>query len=83
MQIICCGSCELIDQARIKSSHEVLEIGCGWGSVALEIVRLTGCRYTGVTLSIEQLKFATARVKEAGLQVSKISSVFHYAIDSL
>ncbi|XP_056694663.1 uncharacterized protein [Spinacia oleracea] len=58
----------LIDKARVKKHHEVLDIGCGWGSLAIEIVRKTGCRYTGITLAEEQLKVAEQRVKEAGLQ---------------
>ncbi|CAI5508123.1 unnamed protein product [Closterium sp. Naga37s-1] len=55
-------------QARIDSTHHVLEIGFGWGSLALETVSLTGCRYTGITLSSQQLQLATERVKAAGLQ---------------
>ncbi|CAF2076530.1 unnamed protein product [Brassica napus] len=55
-------------QARIEKNHEVLEIGCGWGTLAIEVVRRTGCKYTGVTLSIEQLKYAEQKVKEAGLE---------------
>ncbi|BAB01742.1 unnamed protein product [Arabidopsis thaliana] len=58
----------LIDKARIEKDHEVLEIGCGWGTLAIEVVRRTGCKYTGITLSIEQLKYAEEKVKEAGLQ---------------
>ncbi|XVF62803.1 hypothetical protein PTKIN_Ptkin09bG0037600 [Pterospermum kingtungense] len=58
----------LIDKARIGKEHEVLDIGCGWGRFAIEVVRRTGCKYTGITLSEEQLKFAQAKVKEAGLQ---------------
>lgn len=56
-------------QARVEQHHEVLDIGCGWGSLAIEIVRKTGCKYTGITLAEEQLKLAEQRVKEAGLQV--------------
>jgi len=56
-------------QARIKKNHEVLEIGCGWGTLAIEVVKRTGCKYTGFTLSIEQLKYVEEKVKEAGLQV--------------
>ena len=37
--------------------------------MALEVVKLTGCKYTGITLSEEQLKFAQERVKKAGLEV--------------
>ncbi|KAL9292470.1 putative cyclopropane-fatty-acyl-phospholipid synthase [Arabidopsis thaliana] len=55
-------------QARIEKNHEVLEIGCGWGTLAIEVVRRTGCKYTGITLSIEQLKYAEEKVKEARLQ---------------
>ncbi|KAJ7518418.1 hypothetical protein O6H91_21G068400 [Diphasiastrum complanatum] len=58
----------LIDKARVQSYHEVLEIGCGWGSLAIELVQRTGCKYTGITLSEEQLKWSERRVKEAGLQ---------------
>lgn len=56
-------------QARVEKHHEVLEIGCGWGTLAMEVVRRTGCKYTGITLSEEQLRYAEQRVKEAGLQV--------------
>ncbi|KAJ4822829.1 hypothetical protein Tsubulata_019318 [Turnera subulata] len=58
----------LIEKARIESKHEVLEIGCGWGMFAIEVVKQTGCKYTGISLSKEQLKFAEMKVKEAGLQ---------------
>ncbi|XWS13898.1 hypothetical protein CRYUN_Cryun36dG0078300 [Craigia yunnanensis] len=58
----------LIDKARIENGHEVIEFGCGWGFFAIEVVKRTGCKYTGVTLSEEQLKYAEAKVKEAGLQ---------------
>ncbi|KAK9140261.1 hypothetical protein Scep_009942 [Stephania cephalantha] len=58
----------LIEKARINNNHEILEIGCGWGSFAIEVVRRTGCKYTGITLSEEQLQYAEKKVKEAGLQ---------------
>ncbi|CAF1966059.1 unnamed protein product [Brassica napus] len=59
---------EYSSNARIEKNHEVLEIGCGWGTLAIEVVKKTGCKYTGITLSIEQLKYAEEKVKEAGLQ---------------
>ncbi|KAJ4776257.1 Cyclopropane-fatty-acyl-phospholipid synthase [Rhynchospora pubera] len=58
----------LIDKARVSNEHAVLEIGCGWGSLAIELVKRTGCNYTGITLSEEQLKYAERKVKEAGLE---------------
>ncbi|KAK1592321.1 hypothetical protein Q3G72_023030 [Acer saccharum] len=58
----------LIEKARISKEQEVLDIGCGWGCLAIEAVKRTGCKYTGITLSEEQLKYAEMKVKEAGLQ---------------
>ncbi|KAJ6689220.1 hypothetical protein OIU85_005604 [Salix viminalis] len=58
----------LIEKARICKDHEILEIGSGWGTLAIEVVQRTGCKYTGITLSEEQLKYAEMKVKEAGLQ---------------
>ncbi|KAI3716416.1 hypothetical protein L1987_67281 [Smallanthus sonchifolius] len=58
----------LIEKARVDKNHEVLEIGCGWGTLAIELVKRTGCKYTGITLSEEQLRYAETKVKEAGLQ---------------
>ncbi|KAK6161231.1 hypothetical protein DH2020_004612 [Rehmannia glutinosa] len=55
-------------QARINKEHHVLEIGCGWGSLAFEVVKRTGCKYTGITLSEKQLQYAEMKAKEAGLQ---------------
>ncbi|KAG6428200.1 hypothetical protein SASPL_112451 [Salvia splendens] len=58
----------LIEKARINTDHHILEIGCGWGSLAIEVVKKTGCKYTGITLSERQLQYIEAKVKEAGLQ---------------
>jgi cyclopropane-fatty-acyl-phospholipid synthase len=58
----------IIKKARITAEDHVLEIGCGWGSFALEAVCQTGCRVTGVTVSQEQLELARQRVREAGLE---------------
>jgi cyclopropane-fatty-acyl-phospholipid synthase len=60
----------IIAKAGITSKDHVLEIGCGWGSFAIEAVRQTGCRLTGITLSHEQLALARQRVKAAGLEGS-------------
>jgi cyclopropane-fatty-acyl-phospholipid synthase len=46
---------------------EVLEIGCGWGGMALTLARDWGARVTGVTLSAEQLAVAQARAAAEGL----------------
>nr|WP_314076086.1 cyclopropane-fatty-acyl-phospholipid synthase family protein [uncultured Roseococcus sp.] len=46
---------------------EVLDIGCGWGGMALTLAREYGARVTGITLSREQLAIARARAEAAGL----------------
>ena len=58
----------IIDKARLQTGDHLLEIGCGWGGFAIEAVRKTGCRVTGITISREQYKLARQRVREAGLQ---------------
>ena len=45
----------------------VLDIGCGWGGMALTLARDYGARVTGITLSQEQLTYARARAEQAGL----------------
>ncbi len=57
----------VIDLAGIGPEHHVLEIGCGWGGFAIEAVRRTGCRVTGITISEAQLALARERVALAGL----------------
>ncbi|KAJ2980903.1 hypothetical protein NQ176_g2356 [Zarea fungicola] len=61
-----CKMNEIIKLAKINSSDHVLEIGTGWGSFAIEAVRVTGCRVTSLTLSIEQKQEAEARIEAAG-----------------
>ncbi|KAK4706593.1 hypothetical protein R3W88_033856 [Solanum pinnatisectum] len=58
----------LISKAKISAEHHILEIGFGWGSLAMEVVKQTGCKYTGITLSEQQLEYAQLRVEQAGLQ---------------
>lgn len=52
----------------IEKDMHVLDIGCGWGGMALSVAEDFGARVTGVTLSEEQHAVATERVKAAGLE---------------
>ncbi len=52
---------------RLKPGDTMLDIGFGWGSLALYAARNYGAHVTGVTLSKEQLDHARARAEEMGL----------------
>ncbi len=51
----------------LQPGMHVLDIGCGWGGMALTLARDYGVRVTGITLSREQLAAARARADQAGL----------------
>jgi cyclopropane-fatty-acyl-phospholipid synthase len=51
----------------VEPGHRVLDIGCGWGGLALYLVELCGADVTGITLSEEQLGIAKGRAQERGL----------------
>jgi cyclopropane-fatty-acyl-phospholipid synthase len=51
----------------IAPDQRVLDIGCGWGGLALYLAELCGARVTGITLSERQLALARARAAEKGL----------------
>ncbi|WP_421932285.1 class I SAM-dependent methyltransferase [Phenylobacterium sp.] len=52
----------------LRAGHKVLDIGCGWGGLALELAARHPVEVTGVTLSQEQLATAHARARAAGLE---------------
>ena len=51
----------------LQPGMHVLDIGCGWGGLALTLARDHGVQVTGITLSQEQLAAARGRAEEAGL----------------
>jgi cyclopropane-fatty-acyl-phospholipid synthase len=51
----------------LQPRMEVLDIGCGWGGLALHLAREHRVKVTGVTLSRDQHTKATRRAEEAGL----------------
>lgn len=57
----------IAEKLLIEPGMRVLDIGCGWGGMALTLARDYGARVTGVTLSKNQLATARARAEQAGL----------------
>ncbi|KAH7890616.1 cyclopropane-fatty-acyl-phospholipid synthase [Phlebopus sp. FC_14] len=55
-----------LQQARLRPGQRLLEIGSGWGGLAIAAGRL-GCVVDSITLSVEQKQLADERIAEAGL----------------
>ncbi|WP_432074418.1 class I SAM-dependent methyltransferase [Streptomyces wuyuanensis] len=51
----------------LREGDRLLDVGCGWGSMAIHAAREYGARVTGVTLSREQAAYARKRIAEEGL----------------
>ncbi|MEV7421307.1 MULTISPECIES: cyclopropane-fatty-acyl-phospholipid synthase family protein [unclassified Streptomyces] len=51
----------------LQEGERLLDVGCGWGSMAMHAAREYGARVTGITLSREQAAFARKRIAEEGL----------------
>ncbi len=51
----------------LQPGQRLLDVGCGWGSMAIHAAREYGVRVVGITLSQEQAAYARKRVADAGL----------------
>jgi cyclopropane-fatty-acyl-phospholipid synthase len=56
----------LAAKLRVKPGAKVLDIGCGWGGLALYLAEIAGAQVTGITLSREQHQRAKNRALERG-----------------
>jgi len=57
----------LAAKLNLSPGLKILDIGCGWGDLALYLARLADVEVVGVTLSKEQFELASARARKAGL----------------
>lgn len=58
----------LADKLKLKKGDRVLEIGSGWGSMAMHLAKERGCEVTTVTLSEAQKRMCESRFIEAGVE---------------
>jgi len=58
----------ILRKIQLKPGQRLLDIGCGWGALAIRAARNWGARCVGVTLSEKQYEFARERVKREGLE---------------
>ncbi|MDO9384201.1 MAG: cyclopropane-fatty-acyl-phospholipid synthase family protein [Hyphomicrobiaceae bacterium] len=56
----------VIGHLQLPPDAKVLEIGCGWGALAERLIESSSSHVTGVTLSVEQLRYARSRLALAG-----------------
>ena len=58
----------IIKKLNIKPNEKVLDIVCGWGTLAIDIAKKTQCEVVGITLSENQLEYAKKKAKEMNLE---------------
>jgi cyclopropane-fatty-acyl-phospholipid synthase len=51
----------------LEDGHRVLDIGCGWGGMAIYLARKFGVEVLGITLAQEQVTLARERAEQAGV----------------
>jgi len=57
----------IIKKLNIKPDQKILDIGSGWGTLAINIAQKTKASVTGITLSENQLKYSNNKAKEINL----------------
>tara|TARA_B110000037_G_scaffold148384_1_gene167599 strand:+ start:220 stop:1410 length:1191 start_codon:yes stop_codon:yes gene_type:complete len=58
----------IIKKLNIKPNQKVLDIGCGWGSLAIDIAKSINCEVTGITLSENQFDYCVKKARENNLE---------------
>ncbi len=58
----------IIKKLNIQPNQKVLDIGCGWGSLAIDIAKSVNCEVTGITLSENQFNYCIKKAKESNLE---------------
>ena len=58
----------IIKKLNIKPNQKILDIGSGWGSLAIDIAKAAKCEVTGITLSENQYNYSVKKVKELNLE---------------
>ncbi|GGW68054.1 SAM-dependent methyltransferase [Alishewanella tabrizica] len=59
---------QICERLQLTASDHLIEIGTGWGSMAIYAAQHYGCKVTTTTISQEQFDYTQARVRELGLE---------------
>ena len=57
----------IIKKLHLKSNQTVLDIGSGWGGLAIEIAKKTQCQVLGITLSESQFEYSKKKAKQMNM----------------
>jgi cyclopropane-fatty-acyl-phospholipid synthase len=58
----------IIKKLNLKDNQKILDIGSGWGTLAIEIAQKSQCEVLGITLSKNQLEYSNNKAKELNLE---------------
>ena len=58
----------IIKKLNLQPNQKILDIGSGWGSLAIEIAKKSQCEVTGITLSENQYNYSVNKAKEHNLE---------------
>jgi len=58
----------IIKKLNIQPNQKILDIGCGWGSLAIDIAKSANCEVTGITLSENQFAYCVKKAKELNME---------------
>ena len=58
----------IIKKLNLKPNQKVLDIGSGWGSLAIEIAKQSQCEVVGITLSKNQYEYSKKKAIELNLE---------------
>ncbi|HEX6120369.1 MAG TPA: cyclopropane-fatty-acyl-phospholipid synthase family protein [Dongiaceae bacterium] len=66
----------------LEPGQRVLDIGCGWGGLAIYLAKQCGVEVVGITLSKEQHELATQRAKDAGVDKQVTFKLQDYRLEA-
>jgi cyclopropane-fatty-acyl-phospholipid synthase len=62
----------LCDKLELKPGQRLLDIGCGWGGFAKYAASTRGCEITGISLSDEQIRYATEYTRGLSVTIKRL-----------
>jgi len=68
----------IIKKLNIQPNQKILDIGCGWGSLAFDIAKSANCEVTGITLSKNQFDYCLKKAKELNIEKQVIFKLIDY-----